>query len=852
MPPLPWPARPLRAAALFLLAVTALLPGLWRGGLSPASQALACGLCGLALACAAGLTLRSRAEGLPLWFALPPALVALAAAAQCIPLPARLCAILARASWELRSFPPAPVPLWAPLTLDLPATLSALALPVAAACAAGAAGLLGREPRMRRQLLALPVVAASIQAVLCLWRFADGQGAAGSFVNRNHEAALLVFGALVALGAALDPPRGRSAPELARHSRELLPQPLRGDLPARLPWAIACALCAATALLTLSRGGAGSLVAGAVALALLQRRAQGKARPESRRQALITGAAIAAAALGLVLVFSLDAWVDRSHQLSPASLRAEIKLRSFGAAVQVVREHAGTGVGRGAWRFVADLHRSVPGDDEYVFVENEPLQLAAELGVPLALAVISLLAFAWVKAARGARDGLSRGAVAAALALALHNLVDFNLSMPGVLLPVCIALGAALGGAARMPDSPRREKAKVRSTRLRALILLAPLAAGLAAAAILIEAPRSADADEARLRATSADRKVSAAALVAQARLLVARHPADWLLSLLPAIGLSEREEFPRDALAWAGRAQLLAPRNWRTHAVVAALLLRAGARAQARIETRLGLEGHDANVAWPLLGLAARASTSVDELIDSVPPDAVARSRLVERVREDHRSADARALAQRSLALAAPDDPPAALETLREQLANLSLEAGDLPAAAAAAATLDARSCVRALLEGRIATAQKLPAPEVDAPYLRGLSACPSDRALTEALVRGRLARGDAAGALEALVALPAEDPDSGWAADAHLLHAEALEADGKKTRGLAERWLAATLAPARPDLALDYAARLSAEGDPRAALEALRELEDRARGDARDRIRARLAELEAATPPR
>ena len=125
-------------------------------------------------------------------------------------------------------------------------------------------------------------------------------------------------------------------------------------------------------------------------------------------RALWIAVPLAVAITGAVLV-SGTPLTARFADLSRQPITADLKLRSFIGAAEVALEHPLFGVGRGAWRYLAERHRSVPGDIAFVYVENEPLQLAAEEEFPLALLIIGIAIIAWLRAVKLARSGLARG-----------------------------------------------------------------------------------------------------------------------------------------------------------------------------------------------------------------------------------------------------------------------------------------------------------------------------------------------------------------------------------------------------------------------------------------------------------
>ncbi len=867
-----------RGTALLLLSAVAVLGPLWAGGVPAAAQAAAAAVCGLSLLLAAlGVERPRLLRPGPAFLA--PALVALAAALQCVPLPGVLVRLLSPVSWELRTFPPASTPAFAPLTLDWPATAASLAPALAVACALAAAGLLARETNARLLLGTLPVLAATVQASLALWRLATAGTLAGSFGNRNHLAALLVVGALCALGAALEPP-----PRDVRAHEE-------AGRPERLLWGAAAVLCSAVALLTASRGASVSLVAGAVLLLVLLRRSVPASPARSRVRRARRSAAGPVPGLALVLISAavaatLVAPAGGLRRLTalPEGFSAEVKLQSFLGAALVARDHWLAGAGRGVWRLVSERHRSVPGDMAFVYVENEPLQLAAEVGLPWALLVLVCAWVAFAAALKRADGGLAKGGVAAAFAAALHNLVDFNLAFGGVALPLAVAYAAAasvprlpsapVGGGPPAPEDPASGPAAEHGSLpplaakqpagslarwlegLERLRLPRPLALGVAGAAALAAllslwaAPQQAEQESASLAALARDPRVNAGEVLAAARVAVERHPADWLVSLAPALGLLQRTP-PRtsEALAWAGRAQLLAPRAWRPHAVTAAVLARGGHRAQARIEARLGLSELSGSAYGEPLRVAASLCDTLEDTLEATPDDPAVRADLVRLLLEQGREPLALAVAETELRRLGDAPPPEVREAaarLRARRTWILLHRGQFALAAAEAAALPPGECLGPGLAARAAQGLGKPEAEVEQILLRGLVHCPGGSDLAYALVQGRLARGDAQGALRLLDDPTVGGPQVPWFADVHVWRAEALERLGRARESLREQWLAAVMAPTRIELGLRYAERLRASGDLGGALTALRRLAITAPEEGKAVLLDRAAEYE------
>ena len=123
--------------------------------------------------------------------------------------------------------------------------------------------------------------------------------------------------------------------------------------------------------------------------------------------------------------------------------------------------HPWLGVGWGEFNFAWSLTpfpaRAIAFFDH---THNLPSQLAVELGLPWAGAVLALLCWAlWQSWRAAARDDdeapLRRAALMVVLAIALHSLLEYPLWYAYFLLPACFALGLALPAPAAAGNSTR-------------------------------------------------------------------------------------------------------------------------------------------------------------------------------------------------------------------------------------------------------------------------------------------------------------------------------------------------------------------------------------------------------------
>lgn len=138
--------------------------------------------------------------------------------------------------------------------------------------------------------------------------------------------------------------------------------------------------------------------------------------------------------------------------------KSDISSSRFGIwsnTLALIAAHPWAGVGFGEFNFAWSLN-VFPGRPVAFFdhTHNLPLQLAAELGVPLAALIVALLLFALWRAWRDSLDGaphdmaLRRAALAMVVMISLHSLLEYPLWYAYFLLPAAFAFGLALGGPA--------------------------------------------------------------------------------------------------------------------------------------------------------------------------------------------------------------------------------------------------------------------------------------------------------------------------------------------------------------------------------------------------------------------
>jgi len=294
----------------------------------------------------------------------------------------------------------------------------------------------GVERGLRRAAgIALPLlgVAGLAQAWLGWEGIAQARAPAATFVSRVPLAEFLVvavpFGA-AGLAAAAARPGGRRAAWIAA-----------------LGTGLGVALLAATR----NRGGlVAAAIGGSVGLALaLGPAIVRRERTETAGRRLL-GPVLLAAALALAGFLlptggrePLPSVASRFAAIGAGDRTVDIRLALARNALEIVRGAPWLGVGAGRFPVVYPLHHArvaeTPGFGllrQAEHAENDPIELASELGVPATAALLLLLAGAIVRSAREALYGEEDGRIAAAARVAalvgvlVHGLVSFPLRSP--------------------------------------------------------------------------------------------------------------------------------------------------------------------------------------------------------------------------------------------------------------------------------------------------------------------------------------------------------------------------------------------------------------------------------------
>lgn len=175
-----------------------------------------------------------------------------------------------------------------------------------------------------------------------------------------------------------------------------------------------------------------------------------------------------------VIWFALTAWADATGHAFGGAVRfsgqGDVSSSRFGVwanTLTLINRHPWTGVGWGGFNFAWSLtpfpHRPVAFFDH---THNLILQLAVELGVPMALLVLGLLGWAFWRlilaawrAAPGAQAVVLRGIGVMLLLIALHSQLEYPLWYAYFLLPTAFMWGLGLGEVSDLgePDASPAE-----------------------------------------------------------------------------------------------------------------------------------------------------------------------------------------------------------------------------------------------------------------------------------------------------------------------------------------------------------------------------------------------------------
>jgi tetratricopeptide (TPR) repeat protein len=458
---------------------------------------------------------------------------------------------------------------------------------------------------------------------------------------------------------------------------------------------------ASMSLLTGSRGGLLSLLAGIVLLlGLMYRTSQrGLAIPVSWKALASAGAVSLALAVGFALIAS---GARIRHLLLDDNLS---KLTVAAQSVPMMRDHLWWGIGRGAFESVFPAYHAGADNAIYSHPENFAVQWLTEWGLPCTLLLVGTGSWLLRPSAWGIRSSLPAcGLFCGAAAVLIQNLVDLSFEVPGVAIALWAAAGLAWGH--NSADTPRLGSK-------RALVAVS-LLLGLAAVLVAVGAKG--------LNTLTTDRDLALTSMPARARdesewrrfrplirEIVGRHPAEPYFYRLGAIAAWRVGS--KDPMPWLQRALERGLNAGRTHYLLGSYLAALGRRSQALLELRWAVT-LDPQLSTRAAKVAVHLTHDREQLLRAVPDEGEAVTML-------------NALARELRDINCPD----ALELVREgvrrsprsAVARLSLVRSLLAAAKSKEACEPlTRAALISEAEGELASAARLDATAADLPLLR------------------------------------------------------------------------------------------------------------------------------------
>ncbi len=355
---------------------------------------------------------------------------------------------------------------WVPLSLA-PDVSAATALTWAAVAAVLVASTVAARRHSRRRWLAAAIVGAAVFQLAYgsgrwmsgsaeIWGTAvpgDPSRLRGTFVNPDHLAAYLEIALAITFAWGWWGFRRASRPLTAIERRVLLTVP---------PVVVWLALFLGLAF-TGSRGGLAAAVVAVVAQGLLL------ARAARRRGPAAVGVLAVLAGVGVVAAAGLQKGFGRLAETSVYEVTWNSRRQMYAATWELWHRFPLLGAGLGAFRDAISLTQPDDLPGTWWHAHSDWLELLATMGIVGAAIFLAGLTALVIRLARGwasNRRSEDRAAVLAALgalvSLAIHESIDFGLTMPAIAITLAALLGTAAvacGVEEALPEVNERQPA---------------------------------------------------------------------------------------------------------------------------------------------------------------------------------------------------------------------------------------------------------------------------------------------------------------------------------------------------------------------------------------------------------
>ena len=171
---------------------------------------------------------------------------------------------------------------------------------------------------------------------------------------------------------------------------------------------------------------------------------------------------------GIVALALIAGWLSQTGRIGSKGLLDEARWSVYEYCIEAIRQRPLLGAGAGTF---ADLFPSLrangfSGWGVWDYAHSTILEIAVEMGIPIAAMVVLAAAASLIILVRAALQSKDHGrsSLAAITGIAvlsyLHSTVDFSLQIPGYLIPFAVLLGCGLARATSDPTPRRRGRTR--------------------------------------------------------------------------------------------------------------------------------------------------------------------------------------------------------------------------------------------------------------------------------------------------------------------------------------------------------------------------------------------------------
>lgn len=292
------------------------------------------------------------------------------------------------------------------------------------------------------------------------WNPPPGKGLESApFINRNHTAGWLLMALSLSAGRFAGAVVG-GLPGVKPHWRNRIQRLSSRDSSETLLTGFAVAMMAISIVSTASRSGSACLALAIIVFGGWVRRTL---PPGARKTTIL--ALLLAVLLTAVSVGGMQILADRLRRTSWSSLDGRLGI--WQDTLTIVRDFPLAGTGLNTYGIAMLHYQTVKDGYLYIEAHDDYLQLAAEggllLGVPIVIALALFIREVWRRFRERADDTrtywLRAGAVTGLCAIAVQELSDFTLQMPGatVLFVVLAAVAIHRPAQVSQPNHPVRQ-----------------------------------------------------------------------------------------------------------------------------------------------------------------------------------------------------------------------------------------------------------------------------------------------------------------------------------------------------------------------------------------------------------